>query len=155
MEDFHKRVHRSALKALITHEVTLLRRMRDKTSSRMQRYFNSSSTRYNFAKIMVHAAMTDNEYSISQISELLAVSRVATIAMVNDTEAEGWVCTRPGSRKSKLCRACTELVTLAESWFDMHRQSIRDSGCDSHFRLLENLEQAIADQNRLKNRISV
>lgn len=156
MKEFHKRIHVSAMSALITHEVTLLTRMRDSgTGGRMERYFNSSITRHHFAKIMVHAAMADWEYSISRVSELLDISRVATITMVKDTEAEGWIITRPGPRNTKLCKGTEDLIKLAEFWFEMHRQSITDSGCSSHFRLLENLEQAISDQDRLKNRITV
>lgn len=155
MEDFRKVIKKNAIQALITHEVTLLARTRERKGNKAQRYFNSSSTRDNFAKVMVHAFLTERYYSIAEICSLLAISRVATISMVDDCVAEGWVTTIPGKRNSRLCQANDSLVSMAESWFDMHKKSIRDTGCDSHFRLLENLDQAIADQNRLQNRISV
>jgi transposase len=92
---------------------------------------------------MVHATLTDQDYSVSKISKLLGVSRVTVIQMVDDTEAEDWIITRPGARKTRLCRGKQILLDMAEDWFDIYRKTSEETGHLTALRLLDNLEKVI------------
>lgn len=143
MRQYQKHLREKAIAAVINHEIAMLQESKSRQGDKIQRYFNSSVTREAFAKIMVHARLSDTDYSISEIARLLSISRVAVIQMVNDTEAEGWIVTRPGARKSRLCRADPSLLVAAEDWFDMYKRNASKTGYITYFRLLESLEEAI------------
>ena len=143
MRQYQKHIREKAIAAVIAHEISLLQAYNTRQSSKQLRYFNSSETRESFAKIMVHATLTDQDYSVSEISKLLGVSRVAVIQMVDDTEAEGWIITRPGARKTRLCRGNQILLDMAEDWFDMYRKTSEETGYIAALRLLDNLEKVI------------
>ena len=143
MRQYKKHIREKAITAVINHEISMLQSAHTRQSSKPLRYFNSSITRESFAKVMAHAALTDQDYSVSEISKLLGVSRVAVIQMVDDTEAEGWITTRPGARKTRLCRGNEIMQEMAEDWFDMYRKTAEGTGYLAAFRLLENLEKVI------------
>jgi predicted DNA-binding protein YlxM (UPF0122 family) len=143
VRQYQKNIREKAIAAVISHEISLLQAYNTRRSSKQLRYFNSSETRESFAKVMVHATLTDQEYSVSEISKLLGVSRVAVIQMVDDTEAEGWIITRPGARKTRLCRGNQILLDMAEDWFDMYRKTSEETGYIAALRLLDNLEKVI------------
>jgi predicted DNA-binding protein YlxM (UPF0122 family) len=143
VRQYQKHIREKAIAAVISHEISLLQAYNTRQSSKQLRYFNSSETRESFAKVMVHATLTDQDYSVSEISKLLGVSRVAVIQMVDDTEAEGWIITRPGARKTRLCRGNQILLDMAEDWFDMYRKTAEETGYLAALRLLDNLEKVI------------
>ena len=143
MQQYRKNIRDKAIAAVIAHEIAMLQSYKTRHSSKQLRYFNSSETRESFAKLMVHAALTDQDYSVSSISKLLGVTRVAVIQIVDDTEAEGWIITRPGARKTRLCRGGEIMLEMAEDWFDMYKETAERTGYLAAFRLLENLEKVI------------
>lgn len=140
MQDFRDRVLHKAVTALINHEVNMMIEEGKRKGTRHQRYFNSSPTRNLFAKIMVHAGLSNKYYSISQIAKVLDISRVATITMVDECEAEGWIHVLPGPRNSRICQASQEIVDSAVDWFNLYRRSAQETGYLANFRMLENLE---------------
>jgi len=148
VRQYQKHIREKAIAAVIAHEISLLQSYNTRQSSKQLRYFNSSETRESFAKVMVHAALTGQDYSVSEISKLLGVSRVAVIQMVDDTEAEGWIITTPGARKTRLCRGNETMVDLAEDWFDMYRKTAEKTGYLAALRLLDNLEKVIDLEER-------
>lgn len=96
----------------------MLSEMKTRQHSKMLRYFNSTPTRELFAKVMVYAALTDRDYTVKQISDLLAISRIASQKIVQDCVAEGWVKLSYNKSNHRIYRADTPLVDLADDWFD-------------------------------------
>lgn len=117
-QEFRRAARRNAILSLISYEVSMLSEMKTRQHSKMLRYFNSTPTRELFAKVMVYAALTGGNYTVRQISELLAISRIAAQKIVQDCVAEGWV--KMDFNKSNHRIYCAEepLIELSEEWLD-------------------------------------
>lgn len=138
---------RQAIIKLIAVEIDMLHQTNKRHHTKALRYFNSTPTREMFAKLMVHARMTNKPYSVTQISKLLQVSRPSAQTMVDDCASEGWIEWTWGSYNKRMCQGTQFMEDMAFEWVDLVRK-VRDKHKLGHiFVALDVSEEILEEKN--------
>ena len=145
MEHARRILRSKAITALIAYEISMLQSMKSRKETEALRYFNSTPTRDYFAKVMVHARLTDTNYSVSYISEILSITRLSAQTMVNQCESAGWVESFIGKRGRRMCRGTEYMLEMADAWFDQVVISNNESKAGASLRVLHDLEELTND----------
>lgn len=140
MDEMKQQVIRKAIVGLISHDIAMLNHTKTRQHSKALRYFNSTPTRELFAKLMVHARLTDHTYSVSDIADLLSVSHLSALRMVNDSEEEGWIKSSRGRHGRRLCKGTQVLEDMSYDWLNIVFQEAERLKLGSVWRALEVLE---------------
>ena len=127
-------------------EIAVLRKYSERNYSKPLRYFNSTAARQSFAQLMCLARLTEISYSITEISNIIQISRLSAQSIVKDTLAEGWIVSTRGKHGRRLCAGSAIMEELAFDWIDVYR-SIRDEYKVGHaFVALDIAEELLAEE---------
>ena len=107
-----------------------------------------------FAKLMAHARLTDTSYTITEIADLLVISRLAAQRMVNDCDAEGWIETMKSPNK-RLCKGSECLDTFARQWFYTCMEVVDDVGLKASYLAMDASRTIEIDAVKLKGMINL
>ena len=110
---------------------------------RIQRYFNSTRSRWVFYYAMCLAVYDNQLYTIKNLSEMLSISRQAVATMVNECLQEGWIV--PTHRCNKCYKASQTLLEYDEAATDRRVERImnfrRDTAFARYISFLELMDQ--------------
>ena len=140
MDEMKQQVIRKAIVGLISHDIAMLNHTKTRQHSKALRYFNSTPTRELFAKLMVHSRLTYHTYSVSEIADLLSVSHLSALRMVNDSEEEGWIKSSRGRHGRRLCKGTQVLEDMSYDWLNIVFQEAERLKLGPVWRALEVLE---------------
>jgi DNA-binding MarR family transcriptional regulator len=149
MDEMKAKVIRKAIVGLISHDIAMLNHTKTRKHTKALRYFNSTPTRELFAKLMVHARLTDHTYSVSDISDLLSISHLSALRMVNDSEEEGWVKSTRGRHGRRLCIGTRVLEDMSYDWISIVFQEADRLKLGSVLRAFEVLEDLDQEEQSL------
>ena len=107
----------------------------------LQRYFNSTATRNAFAKMMFFSAYVKSDYTKTQISKELFITRQAAHTMVEECLASGWVelCEKG---RSPTYKASQPLIEAHMIYTDYHLDELRKLPVRDYVDALENYQAA-------------
>ena len=112
---------------------------------RIQRYFNSTRSRWVFYYAMCLAVYDNQLYTTKTLSEMLGLSRQAVTTMVNECLQEGWIV--PTHRCNKCYKASQTLLEYDEAATDRRVKRVMDFRANTAYaRYLSYLE--LMDQER-------
>ena len=112
---------------------------------RIQRYFNSTRSRWVFYYAMCLAVYDNQLYTTKTLSEMLGLSRQAVTTMVNECLQEGWIV--PTHRCNKCYKASQTLLEYDEAATDRRLERVMDFRRNTAYaRYLSYLE--LMDQER-------
>lgn len=140
---------KQALAGMLAFEIRMLGEVKKEHDSKAARYFFSTPTRTMFAKLMAHARLTDTSYTITEIADLLVISRLAAQRMVDDCDAEGWIETKRSPNK-RLCKGSEYLDTFAWQWFETCMEVVDDIGLGASYRAMDAARTMEIDKVKLK-----
>lgn len=127
-------------------EIAMLRKYSERHYTKPLRYFNSTAARQSFAQLMCLARLTETSYSITEVSNILQISRLSAQSIVNDTLAEGWIVSTRGKHGRRLCAGGAILEEMAYEWIEVYR-GIREKYKVGHaFVALDIAEELLTDK---------
>ena len=154
MDQMKEQVIRKAIVGLISHDIAMLNHTKARQHSKALRYFNSTPTRELFAKLMTHARLTDHSYSVSDIADLLSISHLSALRMVNDSEEEGWIDSTRGKHGRRLCKGTLVLEDMSYDWLKIVFEEAERLKLGAVWRALEVLEDLQEDEQSLTSKPS-
>lgn len=128
---------------LCRYQVSIHKARQTRMNTDIQRYFNSTTTRNAFARLMSLATYDKTLYTKTNIHTELHITRQAAHVMVEECLDAGWIECRSQSRGSKGYRATERLVLAMEDYVQQHYELISE-----HY----SLEALLALQNYRKLR---
>ena len=84
-------IYKEMVKILSLHEIKIYQVRVDRTNTRMQIYFNSTTLRNFFARICNYAYTVNKFYIISYVTKELRSTRQVISLIVDECENEGWL----------------------------------------------------------------
>ena len=139
--ELYEKMYKDYALSIFEVEIQLHRARTTRMNGRLQTYFNSSMNRNVFARIMCKAYQTDIPVTITEVSELLNVSRSSVSVMVDECEKEGWISVTRQNNKA-LCKATIELYEKTMMYVFWKKQ-ISDSIVSGQSKKLNQIESVL------------
>ena len=124
MDQFEKHLKKQYTIAQSILQLKIYQRRATRMTTPLQRYFNSTSTRNAFARMMFYSANVKSDYNKTQISKELFITRQAAHTMVEECLASGWieVCKKG---RSPTYKATQPLIDATYLYTDYHLDELR------------------------------
>jgi len=111
LDDF---LNNRILYSMCSYELKIYQGRIDRTTTKEQRYFNSTPIRNAFASLMIIAACNNMPFTITEIVNHLRTNRQSVSTMVDECKKEGWI--NVSKKGNKL--QCFASQTLINSFSD-------------------------------------